>query len=75
MNLKKDNMENKEIRAISKTKEINQEGIQVQILIQEMDEKQNIIRQVYVTKKIELEKLLTVLYEILEEDKYEGKKS
>jgi len=75
MNLKKDNMENKEIRAISKTKEINQEGIQVQILIQEMDENQNIIRQVYVTKKIELEKLLTVLYEILEEDKYEGKKS
>ena len=68
-------MENKEIRAISKTKEINQEGIQVQILIQEMDENQNIIRQVYVTKKIELEKLLTVLYEILEEDKYEGKKS
>jgi len=68
-------MENKEIRAISKTKEINQEGIQVQILIQEMDENQNIIRQVYVTRKIELEKLLTVLYEILEEDKYEGKKS
>jgi hypothetical protein len=77
-------MENNKIRWITKPGEVNSEGLQIQILantygglrginLQEMETETNVLRQVFINNKVELQALTTELLKILKEVENEKK--